>query len=145
MTPKEKFDAVENALRQIAESLKSEGLVKSIELAEHRGRPTFPRVFVWARRGVSEDHKVGRSSRLHKWRFEYIIETLSVDPQRSYEEAKNIHWRLYEKVAADPTLGINSFYVNAKPAAEFERLEGVNERGQLGHIWIQAIDVVVEV
>jgi len=73
-----------------------------------------------------------------------VIETLSGEPRRSYEEAKRIHWAIYDAIMADRTLGIKEFMVFAYPSVEFERVEGRTEAGDYGHVWVQRVEVELE-
>ncbi|MCS7135479.1 MAG: hypothetical protein RMJ14_01825 [Nitrososphaerota archaeon] len=141
MSTIEKFNIVEGKLVEIAKSVKG---VQSVSVAEHPSISTFPRIYVWVRRGRSQDLRVSGTKRQHRWTFEYVIETLSGEPGRSYEEAKRIHWAIYDAIMADRTLGIKEFTVFAYPSVEFERVEGRTGAGDYGHVWIHRVEVELE-
>ena len=142
MSTIEKFNIVESRLVEIAKSVQG---VQNVSVAEHQGVNAFPRIYVWVRRGRSQDLRVSGTKRQHRWTFEYVIETLSGDPRRSYEEAKRIHWSIYDAIMADRTLGIKEFTVFAYPSVEFERVEGRTGPGDYGHVWVQKVEVELEV
>ncbi|MEM2909809.1 MAG: hypothetical protein QXO01_01905 [Nitrososphaerota archaeon] len=141
MSTIERFNTVEKALVDIAKSVQG---IQSVSVAEHSGVDVFPRIHVWARRGRSQDLKVSGTKRQHRWTFEYVIETMGGEPRKSYEEAKRIHWAIYDTIMADRTLGIKEFTVFAHPSAEFERVEGRAGTGDYGHMWIQRVEVELE-
>lgn len=138
-----RFKMVEEALRQRVAELIESGLVRSME-AYPRGRPAYPRVYVLARRGSSEGRDIGGGTRMHRWVFDYVIQTLSTDFEKSYEEARKIHWLLYDSIIADPSLGITGFFVDAEPAVEFEVNHSVTEQGEFGSEWVQSVLVKAE-
>lgn len=146
MSALDKFNQVEQALKAKAESLKSQGLVRSVSIAAHGPVAYSPAILLWIRRGWGREVKVGRSSKLHTWRFEYVIDVVGSKLDQTYEDAKKILWALYDNITQDPSLGITGYYVNAKPATEFERYELTSEAGRMeGHRLILAVDVEVEV
>lgn len=136
--PFELFNAVEERLREIAESVQG---VAQVSVAETESFQS-PRVFVWVREGRSEDAGIAGSKRLHRWRFEYVIDVVHPDPSTAYREVKRIHWELYDKLAEDRSLG--GVAAAVEPASYFRREEVPSTQGY-GHRWVMQVDVVVEV
>ena len=117
MNVEELFNAVEERLKEIAESVEG---VKQVSVAETKSFHS-PRVFVWIREGESRDSTITGRRRIHRWRFEYVVDVLHPDPQKAYMEVKRIHWSLYEKLMQDRTLG--GLVLRVDPSSEFMREE----------------------
>jgi len=60
MSTIEKFNIVEGRLVEIAKSVQG---VQNVSVAEHQGVNVFPRVYVWVRRGRSQDLRVSGTKR----------------------------------------------------------------------------------
>ncbi len=133
----ELFNTVEERLKTIAEGVPG---VRQVSVAETESFHS-PRVFVWVRNGESVDSTITGRRRLHRWRFEYVIDVIHPDPQKAYSEVKRIHWSLYGKLMEDRTLG--GLVDRVEPSAEFYREEVPAERGY-GHRWVMRVEVVVE-
>lgn len=137
----ERFRQVEEALKNI---ITRTGVARLVEGGAEPARASYPRVRIYARRGRSQRYLVGSSARMHIWDFEIVIETLSADYSESYEEALRIHWTIYEAILAEPNLGIESFFVDAEPAVEYELTQVGSDRGMYGHMLVQTISVRAE-
>lgn len=133
----DKFNEVERRLEEIAKSL-------GYATSPSDTLDVYPRILIWVRRGRSSDVKVGGEVRQHSWIFEYVIQTMSADQRHAYEEAKRIHWEIYDRIMSDRTLGIKGFRVFASPAIEFERVTLQQDKDRAIQIWIQRVEVMVE-
>ncbi|MEM4497305.1 MAG: hypothetical protein QW692_00580 [Nitrososphaerota archaeon] len=136
----EKFNLVEQKLKEIAESIEK---VRQVSIAEPSPSEPFrsPRVFVWIREGEAKPITISGNVMRHVWRFEYIIDVASASPLTAYETVKEIAWQLYNKVMDDRTLG--GLVLRADPAARFYRVEVPTERGY-GHRWVMLVEVTVD-
>ncbi len=137
MSVEELFNRVEERLKSLAESIQG---VRQVSVAE-TGSFHSPRVFVWIRDGESIDSTITGRKRIHRWRFEYVIDVVHPDPQKAYMEVKRIHWSLYDRLMEDRTLG--GVAARVEPSAEFFREEVPAEKGY-GHRWVMRVEVVVE-
>lgn len=137
----EKFNQVEQKLKEIAESVEK---VRQVSVSEPSPSEPFrsPRVFVWIREGEARPLTISGNVMRHVWRFEYVIDVASANPEIAYGDVKEIAWQLYMKIMDNRTL--DGLVLRADPAARFYRVEVPTERGY-GHRWVMIVEVVVDV
>ncbi|MCD6421415.1 MAG: hypothetical protein J7L17_03285 [Thaumarchaeota archaeon] len=132
------FNEVERALASIAERIEGVEEVSVSEPSLSRGFKS-PRVFVWIRDGEMRDVTIG-GRRMHLWRFEYVIDAVSGDPEAAYAQVKRIMWGIYAELMSDRSLG--GLVKDAKPVG-FERVEAPSETAY-GHRMYLVVEVVAE-
>jgi len=134
-----KFNQVEQALKNIVESVLGPGRV-SIGL--YSPTPQFPRAIVYAESVSARDVALGSRWLEHTWRFAVEIWAARGSEHEAYDEIKRLFWAVYDAIMSNRTLGVgNDVFVT--PAVDSTLEGGRTDDQRFGFRWTMHVLVRV--